>query len=55
MGEPLSLSSLMHRDDVGETTTAVAERIMAAGGIIHARTATPEFSCAGFTHSRLWA
>ena len=27
---------------------------MAAGGIIHARTATPEFSCAGFTHSRLW-
>ena len=54
VGEPLSLASLMHKDDVGQTTTAVAERIMEAGGIIHARTATPEFSCAGFTHSRLW-
>lgn len=54
VGEPLSLGSLMHKDDVGQTTTAVAERIMGAGGIIHARTATPEFSCAGFTHSRLW-
>jgi Asp-tRNA(Asn)/Glu-tRNA(Gln) amidotransferase A subunit family amidase len=53
-GEPLSLSSLMHKDDLGQTTTAVAERIMEAGGIIHARTTTPEFSCAGFTHSRLW-
>ena len=25
-----------------------------AGAIIHARTTAPEFSCAGFTHSRLW-
>ena len=25
-----------------------------AGGIGHARTATPEFSCAGFTWSGLW-
>jgi len=53
-GEPLSLSSLMHKDDIGETTTAVAERIMESGAIIHARSTTPEFSCAGFTHSRLW-
>ncbi len=53
-GEPLSLGSLMHKDDIGHTTTAVAERIMGAGGIIHARSTTPEFSCAGFTHSRLW-
>ena len=54
VGEPLSLASLMHKDDVGHTTTAVAQRIMEAGGIIHARSTTPEFSCAGFTHSRLW-
>jgi Asp-tRNA(Asn)/Glu-tRNA(Gln) amidotransferase A subunit family amidase len=32
----------------------MAERILAAGGIPHARTTTPEFSCAGFTHTRLW-
>lgn len=32
----------------------VIERIQRAGGIIHVRTATPEFSCAGFCHSRLW-
>jgi Asp-tRNA(Asn)/Glu-tRNA(Gln) amidotransferase A subunit family amidase len=32
----------------------VARRIGEAGGVIHARTTTPELSCAGFTHSRLW-
>jgi aspartyl-tRNA(Asn)/glutamyl-tRNA(Gln) amidotransferase subunit A len=32
----------------------MAERILAAGGIPHVRTTTPEFSCAGFTHTRLW-
>ncbi len=52
-GEPLTLGSLMHTDDVGETTTAVAQRIIEAGGIIHARTTTPEFSCAGFTHTHV--
>ncbi len=52
-GEPLTLGSVMHKDDIGEHTTAVAERILEAGGIIHARTTTPEFSCAGFTHTTL--
>ena len=32
----------------------LVERVLAAGGIVHARTTTPEFSCAAFTHSRLW-
>lgn len=32
----------------------VVERIQRAGGIVHVRTATPEFSCAGFCHSELW-
>ena len=53
-GQPCSLGSLVHRDDVPEQSAIVAERILDAGGIIHARTTTPEFSCAGFTHSRLW-
>ena len=53
-GQPCSAGSLPHKDDVPEQSAVVAERILAAGGIIHARTTTPEFSCAGFTHSRLW-
>lgn len=53
-GQPWSLGSLIHKDEVATETAVVAERILAAGGIVHARTATPEFSCAGFTHSLLW-
>jgi amidase len=30
------------------------ERILAEGAVVHARSATPEFSCAGYTWSRLW-
>ena len=41
-------------DDVAEQTAPVPERIFAAGAILHARTTAPEFSCAGFTHSKLW-
>ena len=32
----------------------VVERILAAGGIVHARTTSPEFSCATVTHSPMW-
>ena len=32
----------------------VIERIVTAGGIVHARTTSPEFSCATVTHSPLW-
>lgn len=32
----------------------VVERILDAGGIIHARTTSPEFSCATVTHSPAW-
>ncbi len=38
-----------------ETQTAtVADRVLRAGGIVHARSTAPEFSCAPYTHSRLW-
>lgn len=53
-GRSLTEGSLV---DVGSTATEnapVIDRILDAGGIIHARTATPEFSIATFTHSRLW-
>jgi aspartyl-tRNA(Asn)/glutamyl-tRNA(Gln) amidotransferase subunit A len=48
------MGSLLHRDDIATETDPMAGRILAAGGIAHARTTTPEFSTAGFTHSRLW-
>ncbi len=41
-------------DEVAEHTAPVPERIFAAGAVVHARTATPEFSCTGYTHSTLW-
>ncbi|WP_066950938.1 amidase [Microtetraspora fusca] len=46
--------SLAYADHVAEVTHPIIERIVAAGGIIHARTTTPEFCCAAFTHSKLW-
>ncbi len=53
-GKPTSNGSLIMKDFVAGTTSAINQRILRAGGIVHARTATPEFSCAGYTHSRLW-
>jgi aspartyl-tRNA(Asn)/glutamyl-tRNA(Gln) amidotransferase subunit A len=41
-------------DEVAEITSPLAERILKAGAVVHARTTTPELSCAGFTHSELW-
>ncbi len=53
-GQPCSSGSLAHKDDIAPASSVLIERILASGGILHARTTTPEFSCAGFTHSRLW-
>jgi amidase len=53
-GMPNSAGSLTMKDHVATRTSFVNERILAAGAIVHARTATPEFSCATYTHSRLW-
>jgi aspartyl-tRNA(Asn)/glutamyl-tRNA(Gln) amidotransferase subunit A len=46
--------SLAFAERVADVTHPILERIVAAGGIIHLRTTTPEFSCAPFTHSKLW-
>lgn len=43
-----------HRGRVADRDHPVVERIKAAGGIIHARTTSPEFSCATVTHSSMW-
>ena len=43
-----------HRGHTADADHPVVERINAAGGIIHARTTSPEFSCATTTHSPMW-
>jgi aspartyl-tRNA(Asn)/glutamyl-tRNA(Gln) amidotransferase subunit A len=53
-GQKNTLGSLTMRDVVAETTAPFVQRIIDAGGIVHARTTTPEFSCAPVTWSKLW-
>ena len=53
-GHGNTFGSLPLRDAVADYTAPFVQRIIDAGGIIHARTTTPEFSCAPFTWSRLW-
>jgi aspartyl-tRNA(Asn)/glutamyl-tRNA(Gln) amidotransferase subunit A len=54
VGRSWKQGSLALMDEVAKYDHPIIERIQNAGGIVHIRTATPEFSCAGFTHSRLW-
>lgn len=53
-GREWSQGSLVHRGEIAPVDHPVVERIQRAGGVVHVRTTTPEFSCAGFTHSTLW-
>jgi amidase len=53
-GKPTSNGSLIMKDYIGEHTSPMNGRIMKAGGIVHARTATPEFSSAAYCWSKLW-
>lgn len=53
-GMPTSNGSMILKDFVPDTTSIANERILAAGGIVHARTATPEFSIAVICWSELW-
>jgi len=53
-GRRTTQGSLLLKDHVDDATNPAAERILRAGAIVHARTTTPEFCCAGFTWSRLW-
>lgn len=42
------------RGDIAAAHHPVVERVLAAGGVIHGRTTSPEFSCATTTHSPMW-
>ncbi len=53
-GQPWTLGSLIYADQVATYTSEFARRQIAAGAVVHTRTTTPEFSCAGWTHTRLW-
>jgi Asp-tRNA(Asn)/Glu-tRNA(Gln) amidotransferase A subunit family amidase len=53
-GQPCTEGSLILKDNVAGHTAACVQRIIDAGGIIHARSATPEFCCAAITDSRIW-
>ena len=53
-GQPWTQGSLVYKDLVADRSSAFARRHFEAGAIVHARTTAPEFSCAGFTQSRLW-
>jgi len=53
-GQPCTEGSLILKDNIAEHTAACIQRIIDAGGIIHARSATPEFCCAAITDSRIW-
>jgi Asp-tRNA(Asn)/Glu-tRNA(Gln) amidotransferase A subunit family amidase len=53
-GQPVTSASRVYADAVAEQTTPLAERAMAAGAIVHARTTQPELGCVGFTQSDLF-
>lgn len=53
-GQPLVLGSTAIASRTPTTNHPIVDRIVAAGGIVHARTTTPEFCAAGVTRSRRW-
>lgn len=53
-GQPVTSASFAYKDAIAEDTAPLAERMMAAGAIVHARTTQPEFACTGFTQSDMF-
>ncbi|MCL4068899.1 amidase family protein [Pseudomonas sp. GX19020] len=53
-GKVTTYGSLLYAGHVATRSAPVVQRLMDAGAVIHARTTTPEFSCAPFCHSRQW-
>lgn len=53
-GQSLEQGLAGHAGRIAAVDHPVVARIKAAGGIIHARTTSPEFSCATTTHSTMW-
>lgn len=53
-GKRTTSGSLINRASQDGYTSLSVERLIKAGGIVHARSTSPEFACAGITHSKLW-
>lgn len=53
-GHSFTQGLLSHMGRTAAADHPVVARIRAAGGIVHARTTSPEFSCATVTHSPMW-
>ena len=53
-GRSWTQGSLALAGEVAPLDHPIVERIQAAGGIVHIRTATPEFCCTPYCHSRAW-
>ncbi|SHN46322.1 amidase [Cryptosporangium aurantiacum] len=53
-GRSLSLGSVAMPEQFPDRSHPLVERIVAAGGIPHLRTTTPEFCAAVYTHSQRW-
>jgi amidase len=52
-GQIVTAGSLYLKDNVSTETHYSVQRLLDAGCIVHARTTTPEFCCAGVTDSRI--
>ncbi len=53
-GKPSSIGSLVYPDYIPDLTSPTVQRLLDAGVVVHARTTTPEFTCAGYTWSHRW-
>lgn len=53
-GKRVTYGSLLYEQYVADETEPAVQRLVDAGAIVHARSLTPEFSIAFWTHSRLW-
>ncbi|WAX59003.1 amidase family protein [Jatrophihabitans cynanchi] len=53
-GRRTTMGSVSRRAHVDDVSAVVVRRMLACGAFVHARTATPEYCCAPFTHSDLW-
>ena len=53
-GLPTSAGSLLSDEAPQRATSPLNQRVLDAGAIVHARSATPEYSCAAVTWSRRW-
>ena len=53
-GQPITSASHIYAAAIADHNSPIAERIIRAGAIIHARTTQPEFACMPFTQSALF-